>query len=178
MCWYTVKHMRIFRVRLWKHVAFRCADAWGARGEQFTNLIYYDSVYLRLELLPHKVDTSYNGKVPSMRNKAHPLYGMAFYKEVPEPSHDIVQKTASLYMPPGCYIWRANTRGAWYVHVRPHNAHAETWANHQHDSFKAMIAACRFAWSQWLEDHGLDESHCPIKGIFWFDMLCRPFAVS
>jgi len=85
---------------------------------------------------------------------------------MPTATNDMLQSEAKLYLPPGAFIWRANVKGAWCVHFAPHKSHSESWAAHHHDSGKAMMAAGRFVWREFLDDHALDESHCPIKGIF------------
>ena len=116
--------------------------------------------------LYHQVNKAYKGKVPSLKSKLHPLNPYTFVAKVPDGTNDLAQSEAKLYLPPGAFIWRANLRGAWYSHYPPHKTHCESWSNHQFDSRQAMFAAVRHVWMQWLGDEGLDESHCPIKGIF------------
>ncbi len=81
-------------------------------------------------------------------------------------SEDISQAEAKCYLPPKAAIWRANFVGAWCVHLPPHSRHTERWDLHGDSSVGAMKAACRFVWTQWLEDNGLATAKCPIKGLF------------
>eukprot|EP00959_Pyramimonas_sp_CCMP1952_P342711 7179713-Pyramimonas_sp.AAC.1 len=77
---------------------------------------------------------------------------------------DLPQAQAKLLLPPGATVWRGNQVGSWQVHVKPHPRHSERWAKHGNNSYNAMLAAVRFAWSQWLGDHMLDSKDCPIDG--------------
>ncbi|CAK0866508.1 unnamed protein product, partial [Prorocentrum cordatum] len=79
---------------------------------------------------------------------------------------DLPQAQAKLLLPPGATVWRGNQVGSWQVHVKPHPRHSERWAKHGNNSYNAMLAAVRFAWSQWLGDHMLDSKDCPIDGVF------------
>ncbi len=81
-------------------------------------------------------------------------------------TQDILQKDAKKYHPPSSSIWRSNFVGSWQIHVAGHKRHSERWACYDNNIRKAMWAAVKVAWSQWLEDNSLEEAQCPIEGLF------------
>ena len=113
-----------------------------------------------------KVSLYKNGKIPTTREKHHPLNGFSFIKQIIPPKNDLSQADAKIMLPPSSYIWRANCKGAWLVRCLPHKSHAEPWHKHDDCSYTALLAAVRFAWGQWLSDRGLPNDHCPIAGVF------------
>ena len=105
------------------------------------------------------------GKVPGQGTKSHPLHGVKFPKTLPPALDELPQSEAKRYVPPGCYIWRLNTRAAWGVKVGRHSDKVEPFARHQNSSSKAMWACVKFAWMLYLEDNCLPADHCPFKGL-------------
>ncbi len=79
---------------------------------------------------------------------------------------DVSQKDAKAFLPPGASIWRANYKGSWEVHLKPHKRHSENWQIHDNNSHAAMLASVRFVWRQWLFDNSMDVSQCPVEGLF------------
>ena len=104
--------------------------------------------------------------VPKPNTKNHPLYKSKFPGELPKATNDITQALAKTYLPPTASIWRDNARGGWHVHVQNHKRHSECWKSHGGDSHETLKCVLRHAWGQYLSDHGLPESHCPIAGLF------------
>ena len=74
--------------------------------------------------------------VPEVFSKSHPSHGRK-YKALPAgpPSDDLHQVAAKVRMPPGTFLWRDNTRGAWLVQLRPMKP------NHGGSSYQALFAA-------------------------------------
>ena len=106
------------------------------------------------------------GKVPkSVWGKKHPLNKYKFVDRMPDASCLTLQADAKQYLPPGAYIWKANSRCAWVSRLPPHSEHAFPWSGHGNQS-ESMVKAVRDSWSLYLADNCLPESHCPIKGIF------------
>eukprot|EP00959_Pyramimonas_sp_CCMP1952_P127575 2668490-Pyramimonas_sp.AAC.1 len=69
-------------------------------------------------------------------------------------------------MPPGCSVWRANLRGGWHFHVRPHRRGSAAWSKFGGNSFLALKDCIKQACTLYLNDHCLPESHCPVPGVF------------
>mmetsp|Transcript_138977 Transcript_138977/g.245591 ORF Transcript_138977/g.245591 Transcript_138977/m.245591 type:complete len:743 (-) Transcript_138977:35-2263(-) len=106
------------------------------------------------------------GKPGKITDPTHPLHGFAFVAAAP-PGLDVSQAEARILLPPPpCWIWRANTRGAWCVRLGQHRVFSVPWARHSGDAKAACMAALRQAWRLWLNDNMLEESACPIAGIF------------
>jgi len=107
--------------------------------------------------------------MPKQGAKGHPLCHFKYPAKLTVPAkgkNDLEQKEAKLMLPPTAHIWRANARGAWAVHLRPHRRHTEPWADWGWDSYLACRAAVRWVWAQWLDDQLLPRAHCPIKDLW------------
>lgn len=103
------------------------------------------------------------GKPPaSSKSNKHPLWKKVFPKDAPSPEADLDQSRAKAYCPPGCSVWRANTRGGWHCHLPPHRRYSCPWSRYGGNSYYALLDVMRHAWKLFLDDHGLPDNHCPI----------------
>ena len=122
-----------------------------------------------LDKLWIKVKYKYGGKPPSSAAaKKCPLHGKCFPKDVVTPKvgeNDLTQNEANQMMPPGCSVWRGNTRGEWCSHQRPHKRRYKRWDEFAGDSYQALLALVRDEWEVYLFDNGLEQSVCPIREI-------------
>ena len=108
--------------------------------------------------------------VPALNSPSHPLYGKTFTRKIPE--HSVEQKEAKKMMPPGpgSSIWRGNPdgvkrSGSWNIHVLPFPRDYFSWAKCGSER-AALREAIKMAWTYWLLNHNLPQSHCPIEGLF------------
>lgn len=71
---------------------------------------------------------------------------------------------AKKLLPPGGAIWRMLRIGGWQCHQRPHPRVSFTFARWTPRG--AMMRCLQHSWRLFLADQGLDESRCPIEGMF------------
>eukprot|EP00973_Karenia_brevis_P063578 8835209-Karenia_brevis.AAC.1 len=74
------------------------------------------------------------------------LKGKKFPASIPVATDDLSQTSAKALLPPGAYIWRANTRGAWCVVLHPHRGFSCSWSSCGGSSHRAMLACVRHVW--------------------------------
>eukprot|EP00959_Pyramimonas_sp_CCMP1952_P059314 1238745-Pyramimonas_sp.AAC.1 len=76
------------------------------------------------------------------------------------------QDKAKQFFPPGTYLWRNNTGGAWCFH-QPDLFHRGrcSWAQFGGNSLEALRAICKRAWMRYLEEHRPPPTQCPIPGL-------------
>ena len=73
------------------------------------------------------------------------------------------QATLARYCPPGGHIWN-NWRGsAWGGHMPPNTRTSCPWAC---GHLASAIVVIRTLWEYYLLDNGLEQSACPINGLF------------
>lgn len=65
--------------------------------------------------------------------------------------------------PPGAKFWRSEG-GTWQVHLRPHARLSRSWQKYgEAEAARLILRGC---WEQHLSAAGLDDSHCPVQGLF------------
>ena len=104
-----------------------------------------------------------------VKNKASPFYKCKIPDSLPDlvfGGRGLVQADAKKFVPPGLSVWRANKKGYWCFHMKPHKRTHEAWSSYEGDSFNALMAGIRHYWGIFLSDNLLKPSDCPIKGIF------------
>ena len=102
-------------------------------------------------------------------NAGSPLYGCVFPKlglRLADGKNDLSQKEAKAFCPPKCSVWRANFRGQWCFHYRPHKRHVASWCDFDGDSFKALQHGLKIAWRLFLDEHSRPEAECTIANLF------------
>ena len=107
--------------------------------------------------------------VLNVKNKVSPLYALKLPRVLPKLAvgeNDVSQAVAKTLLPPTHTVWRANYRGQWAFHPRPHRRFQEAWVEHGGDSYKALVAGVRRCWKTWLADQrNLTDADCPIEGL-------------
>ena len=81
------------------------------------------------------------------------------------PDGDISQPQAKQLLPPRTHIWRDRIRGGWHGHREGFARVPAPWSQHGGER-GALLACLRGLWAQHLEAEGLEESTCPIAGLF------------
>ena len=124
------------------------------------------SGYVCFSISP-KVDVIYKGKLPDRSDPKHPLYKANLPDRIPpHPKRDVPQAEIKRFLPLGAHIWRANKLGMWCFHNPPHKRDSVSWSEFKGDSTKAAFHAVRKSWQLFLKDNCLQETDCPIEGIF------------
>lgn len=77
---------------------------------------------------------------------------------------DIPHEAASQMKPPGAFVWRSLTDGAWLGRLPPHGEVSRSWR--RHGERDACLQVLRHLWQQYLDLQGLDHDSCPIQGLF------------
>ena len=110
--------------------------------------------------------TAVRGKpCKSVNNPKHPLYKKKF-GALPVAKNDLPQDQARLLMPPGSFIWRANTTGCWRFNMPGLRFQGQAaWSRFGGDSYLAMLHCVKRCWVRFLEYHQLPIEHCPIVGL-------------
>ncbi|CAK0790493.1 unnamed protein product, partial [Prorocentrum cordatum] len=108
------------------------------------------------------------GKTPAAKSKNHPLKNFirdsGMPRRPPEPGDDLDQGVAKLFLPPGAFIWRSNTQGAWCTNTLG-KYNSASWGTYG-SSFEAFKVALKKCWTVWLQHHALPLDHCPVEGLF------------
>lgn len=76
----------------------------------------------------------------------------------------IPHESASQMKPPGSFVWRALTEGAWLGRLPPHGEVSRSWR--RHGEREACLQVLRHLWQQYLDLQGWGEDSCPIIGLF------------
>jgi len=72
--------------------------------------------------------------------------------------------------PPGAHIWRGNRARCWSGHYPGFCRVSVPWTIHPSQGFRVSgIYVLRQLWQRHLWFHGLDESECPVAGLFGTD---------
>ena len=75
----------------------------------------------------------------------------------------ILQSHAKRFIPQGSYIWRGLQSNSWHGHLQPHRRiGASAVAMGDEEAMKDIF---RRLWRQYLDMHGLPDSHCPWAGL-------------
>jgi hypothetical protein len=97
------------------------------------------------------------------RSKNSPLYKLKFPAAVPPDA--ISQPEMKDMLPPGASVWQGRLgSGAWCSHLPPHPRISRSWALAGHR--EAAMFVLRHIWSLWLHDQGLQNTDCPVAGVF------------
>lgn len=75
----------------------------------------------------------------------------------------ITHAEAIQYLPPGCAVWRSNTRNEWWGHCKPFKRVVVPWMLGEESS--AMFLVLRKLWVQHLELTGQGPESCPYQGL-------------
>jgi hypothetical protein len=76
----------------------------------------------------------------------------------------ILQKDATVFLPPGGRVWQNRTSGAWHARVPPLKEVSRSWA--RHGEAESLFLVIREAWKQYCTLQGLDAQDCPMDGVF------------
>lgn len=76
----------------------------------------------------------------------------------------IPHESAKSLSPPGSYIWRALTEGAWCGRLPPNGERSRSWR--RHGEREACLQILRILWAQWADSEGLPLSAVPVDGLF------------
>ena len=77
----------------------------------------------------------------------------------------IPQAIGKTYMPNGAYLWRARSGNVWYGRYKDYPSRACADASVESE-WHALLEVVRHAWEWFLCVHGLEQTDCPIKGLF------------
>lgn len=76
---------------------------------------------------------------------------------------ELTQASVQALVPPGAHAWKSAT-GSWQIHLPPWPRKSRAWAiNGEQEAARFVL---RYAWQLWLESNNLEESRCPIAGLF------------
>ena len=75
------------------------------------------------------------------------------------------QATVKKFIPPGSSIWRGNTRGEWWAHVKPYSRVVRRVSDYESEK-DCILAVLQESWRQFNEKSGLMPTACPVEGIF------------
>jgi hypothetical protein len=81
------------------------------------------------------------------------------------PEGDISQIEAKLMLPADCSIWRDRMNGGWCCHLSGHSRISARW-NRDGGERGSLLMLLRKVWEEHLAENGLDQSECPIEGLF------------
>ena len=119
------------------------------------------------KVLIKELSVCIKGRIKELRKKdKHLDKQMAKYakkdgKKIPD--GPLQQKDLKALLPPGAYIWKNRTGGAWNTHVPEWRQYmSRSWAYGQRESALWLIGTL---WGQWLDENGLEHDQCPIKDL-------------
>lgn len=76
----------------------------------------------------------------------------------------IPHEEAKSLAPPGSFVWRALTEGAWCGRLPPNGERSRSWRRHGERG--ACLQILRLLWQQWADSQGLPLSEVPVAGLF------------
>lgn len=81
------------------------------------------------------------------------------------PPGDVIDlASAKELKPPGSFVWRAWSHGAWEGRLPPHKVVRRSWSGGSAGiAFKLLL---QVLWDQYLKDEGLEQADCPIVGLY------------
>ena len=82
------------------------------------------------------------------------------------PSNMPTHHEAEAWLPPDTMpIWRGLSSGSWGCHYPPIKEDNFTWRRYG-GGLEACLACLRWLWQEYLQRHSLQQSDCPISGLF------------
>ena len=81
------------------------------------------------------------------------------------PSDGMTQPEMKELLPPGARVWCGYQQGTWQGHLPPHAMIGRSWHIYggQRETGMRLL---RELWQQYLSDHAMDSSQCPVPGLF------------
>ena len=80
------------------------------------------------------------------------------------PEGELFQPDLVGLVPPGSHIWRGDNVGCWCGHLPPYKRISCSWSLYGHR--ESAVLVLRDLWSRFLTSQGLENSACPIQGLF------------